>query len=240
MVHREGSGFIEEHAIFLSSVSKSLNNVPIIKNVSLAIPYNSVYAIIGPNGAGKTTLLRLMLGLLNLDEGTVRYNGISHQVAMLLEQDYLFEAKTARENINNFIIYFALNPDLAYVIVNKYLEALQLHTALDNKVATYSKGMKRKLSLLITLLRDTPIIFLDELTSGVDPESRRLMRDILGLLKAEGKTIILTSHDLAEVQKTSDWITMLIGGSVVETIDNKAFQGELEERFFEVLEGISG
>ncbi|WP_397334041.1 AAA family ATPase [Paenibacillus macerans] len=113
-----------------------------------------------------------------------------------------------------------------------------MDSALDNKVATYSKGMKRKLSLLITLLRNTPILMLDELTSGVDPESRRVMRSMLSQLKEESRTVILTSHDLAEVQKISDWITILNGGTVVETINNQEFNGDLENRFFAVLEEI--
>lgn len=120
-------------------------------------------------------------------------------------------------------------------MIERYAALLQLETALDNKVATYSKGMKRKLSLLITLLKDSPILLLDEPTSGVDPESRLVMRSVLRGLKDEGKTLILTSHDLAEVQKISDWITILIGGSIVETIHNQEFCGDLEQRFFTIL-----
>jgi ABC-2 type transport system ATP-binding protein len=149
----------------------------------------------------------------------------------------LYETKTGRENLRDFCTYFAVSEGQATLIVERYAALLQLHTALDNKVATYSKGMKRKLSLLITLLRNTPILMLDELTSGVDPESRRVLRGVLDLLKSEGKTVIITSHDLAEVQKISDWIAILIEGSIAETINNQDFKGDLENRFFEVMEG---
>ena len=157
---------------------------------------------------------------------------------MLLENDYLFEAKTGRENISDFGIYFSLDPAQISASLQRYSAILQLDSALGNKVAAYSKGMRRKLSLLITLLRNTPILMLDELTSGVDPESRRVMRSVLSQLKEEGRTVILTSHDLAEVQKISDWIVIMKAGSIVETMNNQVFEGDLEQRFFDVLEGI--
>ncbi|MGZ7444099.1 ABC transporter ATP-binding protein [Paenibacillus sp. TH7-28] len=238
MVYPQNASAIEKYAVLVSGVGKTLNHRRIINNVSLAVPCNSIYSIIGPNGAGKTTLLRLMSGLLTLDEGTIRYANDEHQIAALLENDYLFEAKTGRENIRDFGTYFSLDLGQTSSAVERYSSLLQLDSALDNKVATYSKGMKRKLSLLITLLRNTPILLLDELTSGVDPESRRVMRSVLSQLKEEGRTVILTSHDLAEVQKISDWITILNGGTVVETINNQEFNGDLENRFFAVLEEI--
>lgn len=238
MVHPQSATAIERYAILVSGAGKTLNGQKIINNVSLAVPRNSIYAIIGPNGAGKTTLLRLMNGLLTLDEGTIRYASDEHQIAVLLENDYLFETKTGRENIRDLGIYFSLDPAQISASLQRYSAILQLDSALDNKVATYSKGMKRKLSLLITLLRNTPILMLDELTSGVDPESRRVMRSVLSQLKEEGRTIILTSHDLAEVQKISDWIVIMKAGSIVETMNNQVFEGDLEQRFFDVLEGI--
>ncbi|MDU5949203.1 MAG: AAA family ATPase, partial [Paenibacillus macerans] len=167
-----------------------------------------------------------------------RYANNEHQIAVLLENDYLFEAKTGRENISDFGIYFSLDPAQISASLQRYSAILQLDSALGNKVAAYSKGMRRKLSLLITLLRNTPILMLDELTSGVDPESRRVMRSVLSQLKEEGRTVILTSHDLAEVQKISDWIVIMKAGSIVETMNNQVFEGDLEQRFFDVLEGI--
>ncbi|WP_342436326.1 ABC transporter ATP-binding protein [Paenibacillus sp. FSL L8-0436] len=235
MLHQQQAPALDSNAIIVSGAGKTLNQTKIIRSVSFAVPHNSIYAIIGPNGAGKTTLLRLIMGLLTLDEGTITYSSDPRQISVLLENDYLFETKTGRENIHDFSIYLDVSPALASTMIERYAALLQLETALDNKVATYSKGMKRKLSLLITLLKDSPILLLDEPTSGVDPESRLVMRNVLRGLKDEGKTLILTSHDLAEVQKISDWITILIGGSIVDTIHNQEFCGDLEQRFFTVL-----
>ncbi|WP_150267441.1 ABC transporter ATP-binding protein [Paenibacillus tepidiphilus] len=227
----------DSNAIVLSGANKSLNGAEIIRNVSFHVPYNSIYAIVGPNCAGKTTLLRLITGLLTLDAGRIHFTGDAREVSVLLEHDYLFEAKTGRENLRDFASYLEIDQAQVPAVTLKYAGLLQLDTALNQKVATYSKGMRRKLSLLITLLKDTPILMLDELTSGVDPEARRAMRGMLELLKEEGKTVIITSHDLAEVQKISDWSTILINGAVAETINLKDFTGDLEARFFEVLEG---
>ncbi|GGF98405.1 hypothetical protein GCM10010912_48840 [Paenibacillus albidus] len=238
MVYEQGASDSEGYAIVISGAGKSLNDTKIIREVSFHVPHNSIYAIIGPNGAGKTTLLRLMMGLLDLDEGMIHFAGDEQAVSVLLENDYLFEGKTGWENLRDFGIYLAVDSSLVSATTMKYASLLQLNTALDKKVATYSKGMKRKLSLLITLLKDSPILMLDELTSGVDPESRRVMRGVLQLLKEEGKTVIITSHDLAEVQKISDWITILANGTIAEIINNQNFKGDLEERFFDILEEV--
>ncbi|AIQ47963.1 hypothetical protein R70723_20175 [Paenibacillus sp. FSL R7-0273] len=222
----------------VDGASKALLGTEIIRNVSFHIPFNSIYSIIGPNGAGKTTLLRLITRLLPLDQGDIRYGLDEQAVSVLLENDYLFEAKTGLNNLRDFGIYFGADAAQVESTVFQYAGLLQLDSALDRKVATYSKGMKRKLSLLITLLRNTEILILDELTSGVDPESRMVMRSVLQRLKAEGKTILITSHDLAEVQKVSDWITILVDGRNAAVINNATFDGDLEQRFFDTLEEL--
>lgn len=156
MLHQQQAPVLDSNAIIVSGAGKTLNQTKIIRNVSFAVPQNSIFAIIGPNGAGKTTLLRLITGLLTLDEGTITYSSDPRQISVLLENDYLFETKTGRENIRDFCIYLDVSPALASTMIERYAVLLQLETALDNKVATYSKGMKRKLSLLITLLKDSP------------------------------------------------------------------------------------
>lgn len=238
MVYKQSATDVEGHVIVVSGASKCLNGTKIINDVSFHVPYNSIYAIIGPNGAGKTTLLRLMMGLLNLDKGKIIYTFNEQEISVLLENDYLFEAKTGWENLRDFGVYLDVEFSQVSSVAMKYAELLQLISALDRKVATYSKGMKRKLSLLITLLKNAPILMLDELTSGVDPESRKIMRSVLHLLKEERKTIIITSHDLAEVQKISDWITILANGSIAEVINNHIFEGDLEKKFFNILEEV--
>ncbi|MNC03887.1 Daunorubicin/doxorubicin resistance ATP-binding protein DrrA [compost metagenome] len=238
MVYKQDFAHAGKYAINVDGVSKTLLGTKIIKNVSFHIPFNSIYAIIGPNGAGKTTLLRLITRLLPPDQGYIRYGVDEQAVSVLLENDYLFEAKTGIDNLRDFGIYLGVDSAQVESAVTRYAGLLQLNSALGRKVANYSKSMKRKLSLLITLLRGTDILILDELTSGVDPESRMVMRGVLQQLKAEGKTIVITSHDLAEVRKVSDWITILVDGCNAEVINNATFDGDLEKRFFDTLEEL--
>lgn len=113
-------------------------------------------------------------------------------------------------------------------------ELLDLRNDLDRKVSTYSKGMKRKLSLLIIVMMQRGIIFLDEVTSGVDPISRLQIRQLIAFLKDQGKTIVITSHDLDEIEKVADVVTMIKGGKLLFTKPMSAIQGEsLEELFIE-------
>ena len=188
--------------ISIYNLSKAFDGKKLFQNFNFTVKKNSVHALIGANGAGKTTLLRLLTGLYEPDEGKISVSG---KHAMLLENDYLYEDKTGLENLKIFGLYFGY-------YVKDY----------KKRVSTYSKGMKRKLSILIVILINSEIIYLDEPTSGVDPLSRVEIRKIIQKLKEEGKTILITSHDLSEIEKSADYVTMIENGKVVfnEDIDN--------------------
>ena len=149
---------------------------------------------------------------------------------MLLENDYLYEDKTGLENIKLYGLYFGYGLD-SY---QKYSNLLEITNDLGRNVSTYSKGMKRKLSLLIIVMMNREIIFLDEVTSGVDPISRVEIRKLIKLLKDEGKTIIITSHDLSEIEKVADKVSMIKSGELLFTKNINEIQGEsLEDLFIE-------
>lgn len=201
--------------ISIYNLSKAFDGKKLFQNFNFTVKKNSVHALIGANGAGKTTLLRLLTGLYEPDEGKISVSG---KHAMLLENDYLYEDKTGLENLKIFGLYFGY-----YVKDYKeYSDSLNITEHLLKRVSTYSKGMKRKLSILIVILINSEIIYLDEPTSGVDPLSRVEIRKIIQKLKEEGKTILITSHDLSEIEKSADYVTMIENGKVVfnEDIDN--------------------
>lgn len=201
--------------ISIYNLSKAFDGKKLFQNFNFTVKKNSVHALIGANGAGKTTLLRLLTGLYEPDEGKISVSG---KHAMLLENDYLYEDKTGLENLKTFGLYFG------YYVKDykKYSDSLNITEHLLKRVSTYSKGMKRKLSILIVILINSEIIYLDEPTSGVDPLSRVEIRKIIQKLKEEGKTILITSHDLSEIEKSADYVTMIENGKVVfnEDIDN--------------------
>lgn len=213
--------------IEVKNMSKNFKNKKLFNNFSLKIEVNTVHALVGPNGSGKTSLLRIFTGLYEEDGGEVKIKG-SH--AMLLENDYLYEDKTGIENIKLYGLYFGYEP----IDYKKYSELLQITNDLDRKVSTYSKGMKRKLSLLIIVMMNREIIFLDEVTSGVDPISRVEIRKLIKLLKDEGETIVITSHDLSEIEKIADKVSMIKSGELLFTKSIDEIQGEsLEDIFIE-------
>lgn len=215
------------NVIEVKNMSKNFKNKELFNSFSLEIEVNTVHAIVGPNGSGKTSLLRILTGLYDEDGGEVKIKG-SH--AMLLENDYLYEDKTGLENVKLYGLYFGYEP----INYQKYSDLLGIANDLNRNVSTYSKGMKRKLSLLIIVMMNKEIIFLDEVTSGVDPISRVEIRKLIKLLKDEGKTIVLTSHDLSEIEKIADKVSMIKSGELLFTKNLDEIQGEsLEDLFIE-------
>ncbi|NMW84317.1 ABC transporter ATP-binding protein [Peptoniphilus sp. AGMB00490] len=215
------------NVIEVKNMSKNFKNKKLFNNFSLEIEENTVHALVGPNGSGKTTLFRILTDLYDEDCGEVKIKG---SMSMLLENDYLYEDKTGLENIKLYGLYFGYKPEN----YKKYSDLLEITKDLNRNVSTYSKGMKRKLSLLIIVMMNREIIFLDEVTSGVDPISRVEIRKLIKLLKDEGKTIVITSHDLSEIEKVADKVSMIKSGELLFTKNIDEMQGEsLEDLFIE-------
>ena len=213
--------------ITVEGLFKNFKNKALFNNFSLSIEQNTIHAIVGPNGSGKTSLLRILTGLYQPDQGEVQ---VKTDHAMLLENDYLYEDKSGLGNLKLFGLYF----DYQLYGYEDYAELLEIKNDLDRKVSTYSKGMKRKLSLLIIVMMQRGIIYLDEVTSGVDPISRRQIRELIALLKRNGKTIVITSHDLDEIEKVADVVTMIKQGKILFTKRMEDIQDEsLEDLFIE-------
>lgn len=221
-----------KNAIEVINLKKTFNNRVLFDSFNLNIKANTIHAIIGPNGSGKTTLLRLITGIYQPNEGKINING---KYAMQLENDYLYDEKTGIENIKIFGKYFNFNIDES---LNSYSSQLGLTEHLSKRVSNYSKGMKRKLSLLIVILMERDIIIMDEPTSGVDPISRIEIRKLIENLKSNGKTIIITSHDLSEIEKCADDISMIKNGKLLFNKDIREIQGQSLEEIF-IKEGKS-
>ena len=211
--------------ILVENIEKSFKDKEVFCDFSLSIKEKTVHALVGPNGSGKTSLLRILTGIYKC-KGHVEVKGT---YTMLLENDYLYEDKTGMENLNIYSLYFNFKKE-SY---KTYADILGITDDLGRKVSTYSKGMKRKLSLLIIVLMDRDIIFLDEVTSGVDPLSRVEIRKIIKILKDQGKTIVITSHDLSEIEKVADLVTMIKDGKILFTKEVSKLGENLEDLFIE-------
>lgn len=222
----------EKEIICVKNIYRSFDSHPVLKNLSVSIQKNSVHALIGTNGAGKTTFLRIIANLLQQDSGSIEYYFNKNNISAMLENDYLFENKTGRQNIESYCQYWGIDCGTALKNITGFTKLLHMDENLDKKVYKYSKGMKRKISMLIVLARNTEFVIFDEPTSGIDPESRIEIRKLFDVLKGQDKTILLTSHDLSEVKKVSDYISFIKDGSILETVVNDDTIEDLEAKYF--------
>ena len=200
--------------------------------ISFEVKEGEIFGYLGPNGAGKTTTMRIILGLLKPKSGNALVFGedlgsndnLRRRVGILLENDGLYEGLSAYENLDYYSQLYGIS-DRGEKIKN-LLDFVGLSDRKDDKVGTFSMGMKRKLGLARAIIHDPEVLFLDEPSSGLDPEAQRMVRDLILQLSKEKRTIFLNSHDLDEVQKICSKIAILHGGTIkaydkVENLRNK-------------------
>jgi len=202
------------------------NNL-ILENLSMHIPKGSIYGFLGPNGAGKTTTLKLILRLLKANSGDINileqnisntYPKYLSHLGSLIENSSLYEHLSAKDNLRIWGKHYkSSNNQIAEI-----LETVGLQDAHKKKVANFSTGMKQRLGLGIALLNDPEILILDEPTNGLDPMGITSLRNILFNLRDQGKTILLSSHILSEVEKVVSHVGILKQGSL-------AFEGAISE-----------
>ncbi len=219
--------------IRLENVSKSIGEKKILNSLNFSVGKGEIHSLIGPNGAGKTTTTRVILGLLKPTSGSVKVfgrdplelEGRSKLISAVFERDVLWENLTGTHNIFMLASLYGLNSELALRKASQYAGILHIDKALSQPVHTFSKGMKRKLSIILGLIKDPDLLMLDEPNSGIDTESRIDIRNILIELKDAGKTIFLTSHDLDEVQKISSYTTIINKGKVILSGETEKIRG---------------
>jgi ABC-2 type transport system ATP-binding protein len=197
----------------------------VLDGVSFDLEPGKVLGLLGPNGAGKTTLIKIILGLVKQDEGKVWLfgnEGIGREskqnLGFLPEESYLYSFLTIRETLQ---LSVKLYKKTGKKTVDEMLSVIGLSKFGDRKISECSKGMKRRAALGQALIHDPEVLILDEPTSGYDPIGMREVKDLIQELKREGKSILISSHQLAEVQDLCDGIVMLHQGKVVA-------QGSLE------------
>ncbi len=196
-----------------------------VDDVSLQVPEGVVYGLLGPNGAGKTTMLRLLLGLLEPTSGRAevlgmetRRNGVEirQRAGVLLEDDKLYENLTALENLDYYGRVWQMSPEERSARSRELLLNFDLWDRRDEQVHTWSRGMKKKLSLARTLLNRPALVFLDEPTSGLDPvAASNLHNQLLKLAAQEGMTVFLTTHKLSEAERLCAMVGVIRDGRLL-------------------------
>ena len=192
--------------------------------ISFTIQEGEVFGLLGPNGAGKTTTLRMLLGLIAPDAGTATLLDLPVpqaareariRVGVVPQMDNLDPDFSVRENLLAYGRYFGMDKAAIAARVPELLEFAGLASKGDAQISQLSGGMKRRLTLARALVHDPDILFLDEPTTGLDPQARHLIWQGLRRLIAEGKTIVLTTHFMDEAERLTDRLAILDHGSIV-------------------------
>lgn len=192
-----------------------------VQDISLNIKKGEIFGLLGPNGSGKSTTIKMMLGLLNTTEGKIALFGQSprsaenkKRIGFLPEESYLYSFLTAEETLNFFGGLYGLTRSERKRRTQELIKMVGLDVAKKRRVGEYSKGMARRIGLAQSLIGDPELIILDEPTTGLDPIGVREIKDLILDLKNRGKTILLSSHLLSDVQDICDRVCILYGGKI--------------------------
>ncbi len=222
------SSMPESSILTVSDLHKSYgggNNKNIVVNgLSFSLRQGECYGLLGPNGAGKTTTLRLCLGLTSPDKGKISLVGkpvpaqaraARLRVGVVPQSDNLDPDFTVEENLLVFGRYFGIDDAQIRARIPKLLEFASLTAKKDARITELSGGMRRRLTLARALVNDPDLIFMDEPTTGLDPQARHLIWDRLKALLAEGKTILLTTHFMDEAERLCDRLAVIDHGQLI-------------------------
>jgi ABC-2 type transport system ATP-binding protein len=203
------------NAIETNKLTRTFGSLVAVDSLTLAIPTGAVFGFLGPNGAGKTTTVRMLAALIAPTRGSATVAGyllgkqndaIRRAIGILTETPGLYDRLSAWQNLLFFAELYDLPAKKATSQVERYLRMLDLWDRRNDKVSGFSKGMRQKLAIARALLHEPQVIFLDEPTSGLDPEAALVVRTFIKQLRAEGRIIFLTTHNLPEADELCDLV----------------------------------
>ncbi len=210
-----------ELAIKVSGLRKAFGRTPVLRSVDLEVPWGQVLTLLGPNGSGKSTTVKMLLGLLYPTRGRItvfdhspRHVQTKARIGYLPEESYLYRYLNSDETIDFFGSLFHIDSKERRERAEQLIEMVGLENARHRHVGEFSKGMQRRIGLAQALINDPDLIILDEPTSGLDPIGCREIKDLILTLAERGKTVILSSHLLADVEDVCDRAMILYGGRV--------------------------
>jgi ABC-2 type transport system ATP-binding protein len=239
---------MKEPEIVIKNLTRKFEDVTALDSLSLEIEKGELFGLLGPNGAGKTTLIKVLCGLLEPTSGSANVAGhdIRKEAAIVKEligvcpQDpTVYSFLTGRENVDLFGNLEAMPKEKLKKNTDELLEKMSLTEDADRRLGKYSGRMKRRINLIIALVHDPEIAFLDEPTVAMDPQSRHAVWDFIKELEKKGKTIILTTHYMEEAQELCDRVGIIDHGKLIASGTPKQlmdkFQAkDLEEVFIEL------
>jgi len=208
-------------------LTRTFGDLVAVEDLSLDVERGELFALLGPNGAGKTTTVRMLAALIGPTRGEARVLGydvaaqaheVRRRVGLLTGAPGLYDRLSAWENLMIFAQLYGVESPEAQV--ERYLRMLGIWDRRAEATGGFSKGMRQKVAIARALLHEPDVVFLDEPTSGLDPASAKTVRDFLGELKSVGRTVFLTTHNLAEAERLADRIAVL--DRVLVAVDSPA------------------
>lgn len=247
---------LQETMIEVKDLVKKYGTFTAVNRIGFSVQKGEIFGLLGPNGAGKSTTLEMMVGLRKPDEGTAIIGGfdISHDIKKVkevigiqLQSTTLFELLTVEEILKMYASFYQKN-----VSIPDLIEEMVLTEKTKSRIKTLSGGQKQRLAIALALVHDPWIIFLDEPTTGLDPQARRTLWDIVLKLKEKGKTTVLTTHYMDEAHILCDRIAIMDQGNLIalDTPSNLVkslqsdsavefqYEGEFETSELELVDGV--
>lgn len=235
------------------NLTKSYGSLLAVNNLNITVSSSEIYGFLGPNGAGKTTTIKILVGLLKPTSGTALINGIDVMkeplktktlIGYIPDEPLIYPKLTGREFLSFIADIFEIPLNYAKRKINDLLDLFSLTDRSNTLIETYSHGMKQKLVFSAALLHDPEVLIMDEPTVGLDPQSAKLVKDIMRELANNGKTIFMSTHILEIAEKMCSRVGIINGGALIaegtiyelrEKTHDKA--GDLEELFIELTGG---
>lgn len=230
--------------IVIQDLVKQFGDITAVDGLNLTIRRGEMFGFLGPNGAGKTTTISMLCGLLKPTSGTARIGGIDIRrqpekakqlIGVCPQEAAVYKFLTGRENLEVFGNLYGLDRQVVKARVEELIGQADFAEAARRKTKGYSGGMKRQLNLLIALVSDPEIVFLDEPTVGMDARARRRTWEYIGSLKEQGKTVILTTHYIEEAQALSDRVGIIDYGELIALGTPEELMAEYEAADLEAV-----
>jgi len=239
---------LKEAAIVIDNLTKKFEDVTAVDGLSLTVEKGELFGLLGPNGAGKTTTINVLSGLLKPTSGSVTVGGydvekdpseVKALIGVCPQDTAVFSYLTGRENVELFGNLHAMSKEELKKKTDELLGKMSLVSDAKRRVGKYSGGMRRRINLIMALVHDPEIAFLDEPTVGMDPQSRRAVWDFIKELKKRNKTVILTTHYMEEAEELCDRVGIIDYGKLIalgapEQLKAKFEAKNLEEVFIQL------
>jgi len=233
--------------LIVKDLHKSFNEIKAVNGVSFSINRGEIFGLLGPNGAGKTTTIRLLITVLQPDKGEVTIGGYSTRqnapeargIIGVCPQDIaLYEDLSAMDNLVFFGRMGGLESKEAKAQATSNLELMGLSDRAKGKVAKFSGGMKRRINLAVALMGTPEILFLDEPTVGIDPQSKNNIYEVIEGLRDKGMTILYTTHYMEEANRLCDRVAIMDAGQVIAMDSPKGLKSQIGESDKVTLEDV--